>query len=89
MQSFGRAGPGNRPTGEKSAVQIGTELLQHGASHAVGSLLAWTTGHYPRLSILHPQLPPLLPLYAFALPPSEDLPCSFLLLQQTSPRPPS
>ena len=40
MRSFGRAGPGSRPTCEKSAVHIGTELLLHGTSHTVSGLRA-------------------------------------------------
>jgi hypothetical protein len=38
MRSFGRAGPGSGPTGEKSTVQIRTELLLHGTSHTVSGL---------------------------------------------------
>jgi hypothetical protein len=40
MRLFGRAGPGSGPTGEKSAVQIGTELLLHVTSHTVSGLRA-------------------------------------------------
>jgi hypothetical protein len=35
MLSFGWACPESGPTGEKSAVQIGTELLLHDTSHTV------------------------------------------------------
>jgi hypothetical protein len=45
MQSFGRAGPGCGLTGEKSAVQIGTELLLHGTSHTVSGLHAMPAQH--------------------------------------------
>jgi hypothetical protein len=38
MQSFGWAGPGSGPTGEKSAVQICTEFLLLCTSHKVSGV---------------------------------------------------